>query len=115
MCRTIVSSFLSLPRLCLGALTTHVGLAVVLGLAVILVVRYSKSPWRRVPPGPRGLPLIGNALDLQDKDWLFRGDCKQKYSAFFLFFLSYIVFTSLLCSRRCDVFNCARPAYPRLE
>ncbi|KAI9454069.1 cytochrome P450 [Lactarius psammicola] len=59
--------------------TTRVGLAVVLGLAVILVVRYSKSPWRLVPPGPRGLPLIGNALELQDKVWLFERDCKQKY------------------------------------
>jgi hypothetical protein len=85
MCRTVVSLFLSLSRLCLGALTTHVGLAVVLGLAVILVVRYSKSPWRRVPPGPRGLPLLGNALELKDKDWLFRRDCKEEYSAFSLY------------------------------
>ena len=66
---------------------TYVGLAVVLGLIVILVVRYSKSPWRCVPPGPRGLPLIGNVLELQDKDWLFRRDCKQKYSALSPFFL----------------------------
>ncbi|KAH9170554.1 cytochrome P450 [Lactarius sanguifluus] len=59
--------------------TTRGGLAVVLGIALILVVRYSRSPWRRVPPGPRGLPLIGNALELQDKVWLFQRDCKQKY------------------------------------
>lgn len=73
------SSYLSLD--CVWELaTTHVGLAVGLGLAVILVVRYSKSPWRRVPPGPRGLPLLGNILELQDKDWLFRRDCKQKYN-----------------------------------
>ena len=65
---------------------THVGLAVVLGLLVVLVVRYSKSPWRHVPPGPRGLPLIGNVLELQDKDWLFRRDCKQKYSALSYFY-----------------------------
>jgi hypothetical protein len=77
------SSYLSLD--CVWELaTTHVGLAVGLGLAVILVVRYSKSPWRRVPPGPRGLPLLGNILELQDKDWLFRRDCKQKYSKFSL-------------------------------
>ncbi|KAH8992362.1 cytochrome P450 [Lactarius akahatsu] len=60
--------------------TTRGGLAVlVLSLALILVVRYSTSPWRRVPPGPRGLPLIGNVLELRDKVWLFQSDCKQKY------------------------------------
>ncbi|KAH9009927.1 cytochrome P450 [Lactarius deliciosus] len=59
--------------------TTRGGLAVVLGLALIIVVRYFRSPWRRVPPGPRGLPLIGNALQLQDKVWLFHSDYKKKY------------------------------------
>ncbi|KAH9071052.1 cytochrome P450 [Lactarius deliciosus] len=59
--------------------TTCGGLAVVLGIALIIVVRYSRSPWRRVPPGPRGLPLIGNVLELRDKVWLFQSDCKQKY------------------------------------
>ncbi|KAH9058307.1 cytochrome P450 [Lactarius vividus] len=59
--------------------TTRGGLVVLLGLALIIVVRYSTSPWRRVPPGPRGLPLIGNALELRDKLWLFHSDCKQKY------------------------------------
>ncbi|KAH9040501.1 cytochrome P450 [Lactarius pseudohatsudake] len=59
--------------------TTRGSLAVVLGIALILVVRYSRSPWRRVPPGPRGLPLIGHALELQDKVWMFQRDCKQKY------------------------------------
>ncbi|KAI9444595.1 cytochrome P450 [Lactarius indigo] len=59
--------------------TTRGGLAVILSLSLILVVRYSTSPWRRVPPGPRGLPLIGNVLELKDKVWMFRRDCKQKY------------------------------------
>ncbi|KAI9444589.1 cytochrome P450 [Lactarius indigo] len=59
--------------------TTRGGLAVALSLVLILVVRYSTSPWRRVPPGPRGLPLIGNVLELRDKVWLFQKDCKQKY------------------------------------
>ncbi|KAI9444596.1 cytochrome P450 [Lactarius indigo] len=58
---------------------TRSSLAVILSLAFILIVRYSTSPWRRVPPGPRGLPLIGNALELKDKVWLFHRDCKQKY------------------------------------
>lgn len=61
--------------------TTHVGL-VVLGFAVILGTRFVRSPWRRVPPGPWGMPIIGNAAILQDKTWLFGQDCKQKYRVF---------------------------------
>ncbi|KZV75180.1 cytochrome P450 [Peniophora sp. CONT] len=44
------------------------------GLAAVFVVQYLKSPWRKVPPGPPGLPIIGNALQFTGEQWL-------KYSA----------------------------------
>ena len=54
-----------------------------LGLTVVVIaVRYAKSPWRRVPPGPRGLPLLGNVLELRDKTWLFGQECKSAYRMF---------------------------------
>lgn len=59
--------------------TTHANVAV-LCLALILLVRYLRSPWRRVPPGPRGLPIIGNALEARNKAWLFKEDCQKRYS-----------------------------------
>ena len=59
--------------------TTHASVAV-LCLAVILFVRYLRSPWRSVPPGPQGLPIIGNVLEVRDKAWLFKEDCQKRYS-----------------------------------
>ena len=69
--------------LLLGLLIDRIGLLVSL-LAVVLAVRYVRSPWRSVPPGPRGLPILGNALQLKDKTWMFRRDCKDAYSVFSL-------------------------------
>ena len=62
-----------------GLAIDHIGLLVSL-LAVVLAVRYVRSPWRSVPPGPRGLPILGNALQLKDKTWMVRRDCKDAYS-----------------------------------
>ncbi|KAI9444594.1 cytochrome P450 [Lactarius indigo] len=81
-CETAGSSFpyyLLSPGCVWELATTRSGFAIVLGLAFILAVRYSTSPWRHVPPGPRGLPLVGNVLEVRDKDWLFHKDLKQKY------------------------------------
>ncbi|KAI0052221.1 cytochrome P450 [Auriscalpium vulgare] len=38
-------------------------------LGALLVQRYWSSPWRKLPPGPRGFPLIGNLLDLRARQW----------------------------------------------
>ena len=56
--------------------------ALILFIVIILAVQYIRSPWRKVPPGPKGLPVLGNVLELRDKAWLFKKDCKRKFRGF---------------------------------
>jgi hypothetical protein len=53
--------------------------AAFLGLVAIFVVHYARSPWRKLPPSPRGLPIIGNALQANNMLWLISKDCKERF------------------------------------
>ena len=50
-----------------------------IGFALFLITRYLQSPWRKIPPGPRGLPLLGNALQLRSQQWLTFMKWKQEF------------------------------------
>jgi hypothetical protein len=54
-------------------------IGIVLGLMIILVVRYIRSPWRKLPPSPWRLPIIGHALHMRDSCWLQSKDCKERF------------------------------------
>ncbi|KAH8995439.1 cytochrome P450 [Lactarius akahatsu] len=51
--------------------------ALLVSFVVLFAVRYARSPWRSLPPGPRGLPIIGHAHLFRDKSWMYRQDCKR--------------------------------------
>ncbi|KAK7041606.1 hypothetical protein VNI00_009196 [Paramarasmius palmivorus] len=58
------------------------GTILVLGLAltVTVVLLYTKAPTVRLPPGPKGYPLIGNAIQLdQKRPWHTFVEWKRKY------------------------------------
>ncbi|KAI0248231.1 cytochrome P450 [Lactifluus subvellereus] len=52
---------------------------ILLALVTLFAVSYARSPWRKLPPGPRRLPVIGNALQLTDTNWLLSRNCKEDF------------------------------------
>src|SRR5260221_14540372 len=63
--------------------TLSIGLA--LGFIIIYVVRYLASPYRKLPPGPRGYPIIGNVFELGKGPWLYFTELQKKYGQFVTF------------------------------
>lgn len=52
---------------------------VLLALFLVFIASYARSPWRKLPPSPRRLPIIGNARQLSDINWLISKDCKNSF------------------------------------
>ena len=67
----------------------------VIGIAIFLVIRYLQSPWRKLPPGPRGLPFLGSALELRGHIWLTFVKWKKEFGAFMITLATHTYCTNL--------------------
>jgi hypothetical protein len=61
-----------------GNLTT----GAILGLVVLYTTRYFASPYRKLPPGPRGYPIIGNLLEMRGGQRLKFSEWQKIYGQF---------------------------------
>ena len=51
----------------------------ILGIVVLYAVHYLASPFRKLPLGPRGYPIIANLLELKAGQWVKFAEWQKTY------------------------------------
>jgi hypothetical protein len=51
------------------------------GFILLLITRLAQRTSRNLPPGPKGLPIVGDVRRIVDKDWLASPERRDEYGA----------------------------------
>ena len=60
-------------------MTDLLATATFLGFVLWLTTKLAQRTFRHLPPGPKGLPLVGDVLHIADQDWLASPQRKDEY------------------------------------
>ena len=55
---------------------------ILLCVLVTLIVFYARGSRKRLPPQPKGLPIIGNFFQLSDRKWFYSRECKERFGEY---------------------------------
>jgi hypothetical protein len=61
-----------------GLMTNLIAVPLV-GFVLWLVVRLAQKAFRSLPPGPKGLSIVGDVLHITDQEWLASPQRKDEY------------------------------------
>jgi hypothetical protein len=82
---------------------------------VAFIISYTRSSRQRLPPQPRGLPVIGNFFQFADRRWLFSRDCKERFGEHRVLIQSMMTYWGAWDTRRGHVPRCIRKADNHLQ
>ncbi|KAI9445682.1 cytochrome P450 [Lactarius psammicola] len=63
----------------IGPYMTQLVAAPLVGFILWLTARLARRAFRNLPPGPKGLPIVGDVLHIADQDWLASSQRRDEY------------------------------------
>ncbi len=74
-----IARFIWIPGVHSGRTTDLLVAAPLIGFILWLITRLAQRAFRNLPPGPKGLPIVGDVFHIADQDWLASPQRRDEY------------------------------------